>query len=126
MRQLDTAYLLQEWGAWLRIQTGLPRYVSPSFALMRDNVQFTGSRTPCITDETAMTIDRLVSRLNARYEECGIALFNYYRHGWTYRQLAREMTHKLGRPYTHVKAQKLVEVGSAWIDSALCHYAEAA
>ena len=126
MRQLDTDYLLQEWGVWLRVQTGLPRYVSPSYALMRDNVQLSGGLTPCITDEAAMTIDRLVGRLNERYEECGIALFNYYRHGWSYRQLSREMSSKLGRPFTHVKVQELVTVGAAWIDSALCHYAEAA
>ncbi|SNS16102.1 antiterminator Q family protein [Pseudomonas segetis] len=114
MQQIDTAYLLQEWGVWLRVQVGVPRYVSPSYALMRDNVQMSGGLDPCITDDTAMLIDRLVSRLEKRYPEAGQALWNYYRHGISYRHLGKLMG------ITHVKAQELVMVGSAWVDSALC------
>ena len=39
MQQLDTEFMLQEWGVWLRVQSGVPHYVSPSLALMRDHVQ---------------------------------------------------------------------------------------
>ncbi len=121
MRQMDTEYLLQEWGVWLRVQSGVPRYVSPSYALMRDNVQISGALDPNITDDTAMLIDRLACRLLDRYQEAGVALWNYYRYqGMSYRQLGRLMN------ITHVRAQELVTVGSAWIDSALCNYAEAA
>lgn len=121
MRDLGTEYLLQEWGVWLRVQAGIPRYVSPSFALIRDNVCLDQGADPQITDDLAMLIDRLVCRLHARYLEAGIALWNYYRYqGMSYRQLGRLMN------VTHVKAQELVTVGVAWIDSALCIHADAA
>lgn len=121
MRDVSTEYLLQEWGVWLRVQCGIPRYVSPSYALLRDNAQVDHSITPCITDDMAMLVDRLVCRLHRRYPEAGIALWNYHRYaGMSYRQLGRLMG------CTHVRAQELVTVGAAWIDSALCSYEEAA
>lgn len=117
MRRLDTEHLLIEWGIWLRVKSGVPRHVSPSYALMRDNVQMPGGPDPQITDDLAMLIDRMVSRLFERYTEAGTALWNYYRYpGMSYRQLGRLMD------CTHVKAQELVSVGAAWVDSALCHH----
>lgn len=127
MLKLDTEYMLQEWGVWLRVQSGVPRYVSPSLALMRDHVQVERGADPCITDELAMLIDSKVCRLFARYEEAGIALWNYYRHqGMSYRRLGLLMTQALGKTVTHVRAQELVMIGAAWIDAAVCHYDEAA
>lgn len=121
MRDAGTDYLLQEWGVWLRVQSGVPHYVSPSYALMRDNVQVDRGIDPAITDDMAMLIDRLVCRLHCRYPDAGIALWNYHRYsGMSYRQLGRLMG------CTHVRAQELVTVGAAWVDSALCSYAEAA
>lgn len=126
-RQLDTEYLLQEWGVWLRVQAGVPRYVSPSYALMRDNVQMAGGPDPQITDESALLIDGKVCHLYKRYPEAGIALWNYYRYpGMSYRQLGRLMSDALKKTITHVRAQELITVGAAWVDSALCHHAEAA
>jgi len=120
-KHLDTEYLLQEWGVWLRVQAGVPRYVSPAYALMRDNVEQHDGLTPDISDDLGMVIDRLVCRLHARYPEAGVALWNWYRYrGMTYRQLGRLMA------CTHVKAQEMVRVGTAWIDSALCAYEAAA
>ncbi|WP_324730991.1 hypothetical protein [Pseudomonas paeninsulae] len=127
MQQLDTEYMLQEWGIWLRVQAGVPGYVSPTRALMRDNVQVERSPDPCITDELALLIDGKVCRLYTRYEDAGIALWNYYRHqGMSYRRLGLLMTKELGKTITHVRAQELVMIGSAWIDAAVCHYEEAA
>lgn len=121
MNQMSTEYLLQEWGVWLRVQAGVPHYVSPSWALMRDNIQVSRGPDPAIQDEVAMLIDGLVCRLYNRYQEAGTALWNYYRYGgMTYRQLARLMG------ITHNKAAELVNVGAAWIDSALCQFEEAA
>lgn len=87
MHKLDTDFLLQEWGAWLRVQTGMPRYVSPSFAMMRDNVQQVSRPAPCISDDLAMLVDRLVARMAALDGEMATALWNYHRHGMTYRLL---------------------------------------
>lgn len=126
-RQMDTEYLLQEWGVWLRVQSGVPRYVSPSFALMRDNVMMAGGPDPQIADEVALLIDGKVCHLYRRYQEAGIALWNYYRHaGMSYRRLGLLMSKELNKSITHVRAQELVTIGAAWVDSALCHHKEAA
>ncbi len=34
----DTEYMLEQWGFWRMCEMGVPRYVSPLYALMRDNV----------------------------------------------------------------------------------------
>lgn len=118
---LDTEYLLQEYGVWLRVQAGVPRYVSPAYALLRDRVQTSGSLEPAISDELAMLMDRLVCRLFARYPDAGTAVWNYYRYqGMSFRQLGRLMG------VSHVRASELVSVGRAWLDSALCMQADAA
>ncbi len=121
MKDVSTEYLLQEWGIWLRCQTGVPRYVSPSYALMRNKLGIPGGETPQIQDETAMLIDRLVCRMALRYEEAAYSLFLWYRHSMTsYRQLGRAMdTH-------HTKAEVFHKAGIAWIDAMLCSYSEAA
>lgn len=127
MRQLDIAYLLQEWGVWLRVQAGVPHYVSPSYALLRDNMQVDRAPDPCISDDLAMLVDRKVCHLYRRYPEAGMALWNYYRYqGTSYRRLGALMTKALGRPVTHVRAQELVMVGEAWLDAAICHFEDAA
>lgn len=121
MRQLDIEYLLVQWGIWVRVQAGVPRYVSPQYALMRDNVQMHGGPSPAISDDMAMVIDRHIARLYERYPECGQALWNYYRYaGMTYRQLGRLMD------MHHSKVERLVSVGAGWIDGSLDQYAEAA
>ena len=122
MKQLDTEFLLQEWGVWLRVQSGVPHYVSPSYALMRDNVEMLGGQSdPQITDELALMVDRLVCRLYTRYPQAGTALWNYYRYqGLSYRQLGRLMELPLPR------VQELLKVAIAWIDASLCAQLEAA
>jgi hypothetical protein len=121
VKQAETGVLLEQWGIWLRVQVGIPRYVSPSFALMRDNVGGHAGEEPHISDELALLIDRLVSRLYARYPEAGCALWNWYRYsGMSYRQLGRLMTEANVGSISHVRAQELVRVGEAWIDAALC------
>jgi hypothetical protein len=123
-RQIDTAFLLREWGVWLRVQAGMPRYVSPSWALMREHVAGHGGEDPAITDDMALVVDGLVCRLYEErrgYRDAAIALWHYHRYsGMSYRSLGRLMG------ITHVKAQALVERAEAWVDCALCHYAEAA
>lgn len=120
-RQMDTAYLLQEWGVWLRVKAGMPQYVSPAWAIMRECVPGQGGEQPMISDEMALLVDSLVCRLHERYPEAAIALWHWHRYsGMSLRQLGRLMG------VTHVKAQGLVERGEAWIDCALCHRAEAA
>ncbi|MBG6289513.1 hypothetical protein I5I61_18825 [Pseudomonas nitroreducens] len=120
-QSLDTAYLLQQYGIWLRVQAGMPRYVSPQWALMKDNIQVSSEPTPDILEEVAMLIDRYICRLHMRYPKAAEALWNYYRYaGMTYRQLGRLMG------IHHNKAEELVSVGFWWLDSSLDSYADAA
>ena len=37
-RLADTEWMLEQWGWWRMSGMGVPRYVSPSFALLRDNM----------------------------------------------------------------------------------------
>lgn len=120
MHKLDTDFLLQEWGAWLRVQTGMPRYVSPSFALLRDNVEQCSGVTPAISDDLAMLVDRLVARMGKRDPEMAQALWNYHRHAMNFRLLGRLMG------VSHTKASQLVQAGRNWVDGALSLYCDAA
>ncbi|HBO3137243.1 TPA: hypothetical protein L4Q96_002816 [Pseudomonas aeruginosa] len=121
MKQLDTAYLLIQWGVWLRVQAGTPRYISPQWALMRGNMQCNSGPSPDISDDLALVIDRHISRLYLRYPEAGTALWNYYRYaGMTYRKLGRLMG------IHHNQAEKLVSIGFGWLDGCLDSYAEVA
>jgi len=122
MRQVSTYYLLSQWGIWLRVQTGVPNYISPLYALMRDNVvEEDRPPIPMLTDDEALWVDHAVSRLYSRDKKMGTALWNYYRYdGMSYRQLGRLMG------ITHMKAQELVRAGEAWVDARLCVLLEAA
>lgn len=120
MRTMDTAHLLNQWAIWMRVKVGVPGYVSPSWALMRDNVQVCRLPDPAIEDDLALLIDRLVARMYERYPEAATALWNQYRYNMSNRTLGRLMG------ISHVKAGELVSVAFAWVDAALCHYAEAA
>lgn len=121
MKDMSTEYLLSEWGVWLRCQTGLPKYVSPSYALMREKMGTAGGESPQIQDETAMMIDRLVCRMSLRYHEAAYALFLWYRHSMTsHRQLGRAMN------VHHSKAETFIVAGVAWVDAMLCSYADVA
>ena len=114
MRQMDTEYLLVEWGVWARVQAGVPRYVSPSFALLRDNVQVGCAPDPAISDDLALVVDRLIGRLHARYPEAGVAVWNYYRYqGMTIRRLAVLMG------VSKAKADELIKVGCAYVAGAM-------
>jgi hypothetical protein len=50
----DTEYMLEQWGSWRMSGMGVPRYVSPSFAIMRDNVEQVGG-----VEEWPLTIWRV-------------------------------------------------------------------
>ena len=48
----DTEYLLEQWGWWRMDGAGVPGYVSPTLALMRQSLpQPAASKGYCITDD---------------------------------------------------------------------------
>lgn len=114
MKQIDTTYLLTQWGIWLRYGDGLPRYVSPQYALMRDNVEQTSSApVAVISEDLCMTMDGIVARLMLRNREMGEALAIYYSWGVSYAALGKIMG------IAKTRAESLVKSGEVWVDAVL-------
>ncbi|HFQ9136581.1 antitermination protein Q [Pseudomonas aeruginosa] len=123
----DTEYMLEQWGWWRMSGMGVPRYVSPSFALMRDNVQQHSSISFSITDELAMSVDSAVARLTAREKQHGVngpfmgdCLWLYFGAKWTAVRVGKH------HGISEAKARELIKAGVAWVDSALESTREAA
>jgi len=113
-KQLDTHYLLTQWGIWLRYGAGIPRYVSPHFALIRDNIeQHSSAPVACISDDLCMLVDGIAARLRHRNEEMGMALIYYYGRDISFASLGRLMN----MPKT--RAESLVKSAEQWVDGAL-------
>ncbi|MFP5338085.1 MAG: antiterminator Q family protein [Gammaproteobacteria bacterium] len=83
--------LLTEWGKWVWQKTGVPRYVSPMLAIMRDNVPSTHAPDAHITDEEAETVSAIVARLKRGHPRASDCLHDYYVHGHTMQRIAHEM-----------------------------------
>lgn len=123
----DTENMLEQWGWWRMSGMGVPRYVSPSFALMRDNMPQPGAVSHCITDELAMAVDGCVARLIEREKRHGLRgpfmgdfIWLYYGAKWPALRIAR--THSMGE----AKAREMIQAGVAWVDAALENLREAA
>ncbi len=72
-------WYLTQWGIWQSIGNQMPRYVSPSYALMIDNVQQSkNALSPLITDDECLKIDGAIARLAQKDAQKAIALFLYY------------------------------------------------
>jgi hypothetical protein len=114
MKQLDTHYLLTQWGIWLRYGDGIPRYVSPHFALIRDNIeQHSSAPVACISEDLCMMIDGIVARLRQRNAEMGHALVVYYGRDVSYAGLAK------GMGISKTRAESLVKSAEQWVDGVL-------
>jgi hypothetical protein len=76
----DAEELLTQWGIWSRQQVGVPRCTSPSYVLMRDNVeQMNDYPTAEITDEEAVLVDQIVARMSRRYPKAAECVVIFYR-----------------------------------------------
>lgn len=110
----DTEYLLEQWGWWRMDGMGVPRYVSPMHALMRDNiVSITASGSYCITDDHALSVDGAVARLTKRDQQMGDFIWLYFGAKWPALRVGRENN------MSEAKARELIKAGVAWIDAAL-------
>lgn len=122
----DTEWLLEQWGWWRMSGMGVPRYVSPMFALMRDNVEQMGGVSFSVTDELAMTVDGCVARLIARERGraqgplMGDCLWLYFGAKWPAMRVGKQFG------VSEAKARELIRAGVAWVDSALESMREAA
>jgi len=117
----DTAWLLEQWGWWRMDGMGVPRYISPSYALMRDNTNIEGGiKAYSLVDDVALVIDGAVARLTSRDEQMGTFIWLYYGAKWTAMRIGRQFDMSEG------KARQIIQAGVAWIDCALEKICEAA
>jgi hypothetical protein len=117
----DTEYLLEQWGWWRMDGMGVPRYVSPLYALIRDNnVTEGGTKNYCVTDDVALVVDRAVAKLAQRDAQMGNFIWLYFGEKWPALRIARE--NGMGE----AKARELIKAGVAWVDCAIEVFREAA
>lgn len=115
----DTEWILEQWGWWRMTGAGIPRYVSPAFAIMRDNVQQQGGVSFAITDELAMAVDGCLARLCARERGrtgdplMGDCLWLYFGAKWPAARVARYYR------VSEAKVREILRAGVAWVDAAL-------
>lgn len=117
----DTEWMLEQWGYWRMDGMGVPRYVSPLYALIRDNTQCQGGvKEYSVTDDLALVLDGAVARLTKRDQQMGNFIWLYFGAKWPALRIARE--NGIGE----AKAREVIKAGVAWIDSALETIREAA
>lgn len=117
----DTEWMLEQWGYWRMDGMGVPRYVSPLYALIRDNTQCQGGvKEYSVTDDLALVLDGAVARLTKRDQQMGNFIWLYFGAKWPALRIARE--NGIGE----AKAREVIKAGVAWIDSALETFREAA
>lgn len=67
----DILFLLNQWRIWQLSKTGIPRYVSPAYVTVRDNVEqmIDSDLDPLvIDDELALLIDKSIATMRGRSE----------------------------------------------------------
>ena len=117
----DTEYLLEQWGWWRLDGMGVPRYVSPLYALIRDNNVIEGGiKNYCVTDNVALVVDRAVAKLSTRDAQMGNFIWLYFGAKWPALRIARD------NDMSEAKARELIKAGVAWIDCAIEAIGEAA
>lgn len=117
----DTEYLLEQWGWWRMDGAGVPGYVSPLYALIRDNnIMDGGNKNYCVTDDVALVVDRAVAKLAMRDTQMGNFIWLYFGAKWPALRIARE--NEMGE----AKARELIKSGVAWVDCAIEIFRQAA
>ncbi len=116
----DTEYLLEQWGWWRMDGMGVPRYVSPLLALMRDNVQMPSTASYVITDDLALVVDSAMAKLTRRNEQMGLFLWLYFGAKWTMVRIGES-----GK-MSERSAREIIKAGVGWIDGVLQGMSEAA
>lgn len=116
----DTEYLLEQWGWWRMDGMGVPRYVSPLLALMRDNVQMPSTASYVITDDQALLVDSAVAKLTQRKGQMGLFLWLYFGAKWTMVRVGESAG------ISERSAREIIKAGVGFIDGYLHGMSEAA
>lgn len=113
MAKRDAEDLLSNWGRWVWQQAGVPGYVSPLHALMRDNVAQTKTPTALITDEEALLVDSIVARMWRRDQQMADCVRIYYCTNRTMHAVGN----LLGLP--RLKVRELLIAGRAYVEAGI-------
>ncbi|WP_460160743.1 antiterminator Q family protein [Pseudomonas sp. S2_B10] len=117
----DTEWLLEQWGFWRMDGMGVPSYISPLYALIRDNTPCEGGvKNYSLTDDLALVLDGAVARLTIRDQQMGNFIWLYFGAKWPALRIGRE--NGIGE----AKAREVIKAGVAWIDCAVEAIREAA
>jgi len=116
----DTEYLLEQWGWWRMDGMGVPRYVSPLLALMRDKVQMASQSSYVITDDQAMAVDSAMAKLTQRNAQMGLFLWLYFGAKWTMVRVGES------NKMSERSAREIIKSGVGWIDGVLHGMSDAA
>lgn len=116
----DAEELLTQWGVWVWQGAGVPRYVSPAFAMLRDNVAQHNVPSANISDDDAMLIDSIIARMGRRDEEMANCVRLYYATGRT--------MHGVGKVLglQRLKVRELLVAGRCYVEACLDTYAQIA
>lgn len=109
----DAEELLTQWGRWVWQGAGIPRYVSPSFALMRDNVAQHSRPAAAITDDDAMMIDSIIARMGRRDPQMAECVMIYYATGRTMHGVGLVMN------LQRLKVRELLMAGKCYVEAVL-------
>ncbi|QJP10466.1 antiterminator Q family protein [Pseudomonas multiresinivorans] len=109
----DAEELLTQWGRWVWQSAGVPRCVSPSYALMRDNVEQLSCSSAAITDDDAMLIDSIIARMGRRDPQMAQCVMLYYATSRTMHGVGLVM--KLQR----LKVRELLMAGKCYVEAVL-------
>lgn len=116
----DTEYLLEQWGWWRMDGMGIPRYVSPLLALMRDKVQMASPSSYVITDDQALAVDSAMAKLTQRNEQMGLFLWLYFGAKWTMVRIGESAG------ISERSTRELIRSGVGWVDGVLHGMSDAA
>jgi len=107
-------WYLTQWGIWQSIGSDVPRYVSPSYALMADNVQQSrNSLSPLITDDECLKIDKAIAKLAQKDAQKAVALFLYYARDMAYEWIAEQVG------VSRRTVTELIKQAETWLDGYL-------
>lgn len=85
----STEDLLAQWGRWGR-SGGAKGYISPSLAMMRDNVEMPSPEGWDIHDNTGRVLDEIVARLSGYDQHQAALLYGTYVMGCERKFMARK------------------------------------
>ncbi|WP_434569179.1 antiterminator Q family protein [Pseudomonas sp. Z3-8] len=121
----DTEHLLEQWGWWRMDGMGVPRYVSPQLALMRDNVQMPSVSSYLITDDEALAVDSAMAKLTQRNAQMGLFLWLYFGAKWTMVRIG-ESAGGGAAGISERSTREIIKSGVGWIDGVLHGMSDAA